>query len=584
MKPTPVTHTRLTLLLRFFVQVVFLAIAIFWGNSALAATLSLSPSTGVYAVGQTFTASVVVNTAGASINAAEGTLSFRPTELAVVSVSKGSVFNLWTSEPSFSNSAGTVSFSGGTPAGYRGGAGTVVSVTFRTLAAGSPRVSFSNGAVLAADGRGTNVLTGMNGGSYTVSAQTTSPAPETIIEYVAPANTPGAPSVSSVTHPDQTLWYQAKTAELSWTLPAGVTQVRTLLDDRATSVPTRVYETPISSITLNDLSEGVQYFHIQFRNADGWGRVTHYRLAVDSVAPSRFNLSLSEGADLSNPEQKLAVDIEDASSPVTTFKVQIDGGQPVDIRLNEEDNTLTLPKLEPGYHTVIVEAFDAAGNSVIDSLSFTILAFDKPEFTDVPTRINSGVIPVFEGVTRPNAEVIISLTLLGNEPQETSVTSDENGVFRFIPSSRLSEGVYELTARALDQYGAQSEVSQPARFIVEQPGFIKIGSFLVSVLSVIVPLIVLTGFMIFAALFMYRRLRTVRVGVAREAGEAIDILEREFAAVRSTLAAQADALKHGRKTNKLTKAESELVAELEHALEVARTKIVKEIADVEDIV
>ncbi|MEZ4200072.1 MAG: hypothetical protein R3B69_00480 [Candidatus Paceibacterota bacterium] len=36
-----------------------------------AATLSLSPGTGVYTAGGTFTARVVVNTAGESVNAAE---------------------------------------------------------------------------------------------------------------------------------------------------------------------------------------------------------------------------------------------------------------------------------------------------------------------------------------------------------------------------------------------------------------------------------------------------------------------------------------------------------------------------------
>ena len=156
-------------------------------HAASAATLSLSPGTGVYTSGSTFTVNVRVNTQGEEINAAEGTLKFNPNELSVVNVSRASsIFNLWVAEPAFSNSTGNITFSGGSPSGYSGGGGTVMSVTFRAAGAGSARVSFTNGSVLANDGRGTNVLTNMGGGTFTIQAQSSSPAPEVITEYVAP--------------------------------------------------------------------------------------------------------------------------------------------------------------------------------------------------------------------------------------------------------------------------------------------------------------------------------------------------------------------------------------------------------------
>lgn len=576
-----VTHKRHR---RFICQFIY-ALALFAvAPSAFAATLSLSPSTGVYAAGQTFTANVLVNTGGTNINAAEGTLNFKPTELSVLGVSKGSIFNLWTSEPSFSNTAGTISFSGGSPTGYNGSGGSVISVTFKAKAAGNPKVNFGNGSVLAADGRGTNVLTGMNGASYTISAQTTTPQAETIIEYVAPANTPGAPQVTSSTHADQAQWYKASVAKLSWSIPSGVTAVRTLLDSKNGSIPTKVYDTPIRDITLDDLAQGVQYFHVQFKNADGWGKITHYRLAVDSVAPTLLDVSVPEGADLSNPLLVLNVKSEDATSPVRTFKVQIDGAEPFDYTDEHGSSTLPLPSLLPGYHTVVIEAFDAAGNSIIDSLSFTILAFDKPVFTDVPTTINEGVIPVFKGTTRVNADVAVTMVRLGTEPVTVTVKSDAQGTFIFIPDAKLSEGVYELTARATDAYGAQSDVSDPVRVAVEKPGFIRIGSFLVSVLSVLVPLMLLLGFMVLAALYFFRKVRTVKIGVAREAHEAEAILNREFITLQQSLVRAADTLKAGRKTGKLTKVETDFLDSFAAALHTAQKTIVKEIVDVEDIV
>src|ERR1700691_5073872 len=77
-------------------------------QSAGAASLFLSPASGSESVGSTFTVSVTLNSGGGvGVNAADGELSFDPTLLAVQSVSKdNSVFNLWTSNPTFSNTAG----------------------------------------------------------------------------------------------------------------------------------------------------------------------------------------------------------------------------------------------------------------------------------------------------------------------------------------------------------------------------------------------------------------------------------------------------------------------------------------------
>lgn len=569
-------------------KIAILCVLCLGAPTLFAATLSVSPSTGVYTAGQTFTAKVIVNTSGASINAADGTLTFNPKEITVLSVSKGSIFNLWTADPSFSNSNGTITFSGGSPTGYTGSGGTVISVTFKATNAGSPRVSFSKGSVLAADGRGTNVLTTMNGGSFTIAAMGVTPEPEEI-EYVAPANTPGAPSITSSTHPDTTKWYTGKNASLSWSVPAGVTSVRTLLDSNPSSIPTKVYDSPIRSIELSDLEDKVQYFHIQFRNADGWGKVTHYRLAVDTNKPTSFDITLSENADLSNPIQTLMLKATDATSKVQRFLVQQDGTDPYEYIDEQGSSTLALPALEPGHHTVIIEAFDEAGNSLISTFSFAILAFDKPQFTEYPSEINEQVIPVIKGITRPNATVRVSVMQKGVVSQEDAiktyeVVSSASGEFIFIPDGRFSLGVFEFTAVAIDQYGAQSDVSDPIRIAVQQPGYVKIGTFLVSLLSVVIPLIALLGLLIVGTWFLFFKLRRLRKNVTKEAHEAVAMLGTEFTKITGQLQSQKTALESSRKTGKLTKAEAELFESIEQALQDAKKRVEKEITDVEEIV
>ncbi len=565
------------------IVVCFLAATYFATVSAAeAATLSVSPGTGVYTSNSTFTVRVAVNTSGKSINAAEGTLSFNPSELSVVSVTRsGSIFNLWVAEPSFSNSAGTISFSGGLPSGYTGGSGNIMSVTFKAKGSGASKVSFSSASVLANDGAGTNVLTSMNGGTFTIQAAAPTPeAEEVIVEYVAPANTPGAPSITSSTHGDQKQWHTAKQAVLNWDLPGGVTAVRTLLDDRATAVPTKVYDSPIRTITLNDLDEGVSYFHVQFKNADGWGKVSHYRLAVDSEKPAEIKISKPENADKNNPEQQLMVDVTDATTKVTKFKVQVDGGEMFEVTRATATGTIKLPSVGPGYHTVVIEAFDEAGNSIIGNYSFDVESFEKPVFTEFPQEINEQVIPVIKGTTRPDATVEVTLTKVGTEPVTYQVKADGAGVFTFIPEGKFSTGVYEIKARATDAYGAQSLDSETIRIAVQQSGFIRFGSVLVSYLSVIIPLIALAGLAVVVTWYMVVYLRRFRKQIRKESSEALEILHREFSSLQTELRQQEGLIAESRKTKKLTKAEADMIMVLDKALQNSQRNVEKEINDV----
>ncbi|MCK5538746.1 MAG: hypothetical protein KAI79_18115 [Bacteroidales bacterium] len=82
--------------------------------NAASASLYLTPSSGTYVLGSTFTVTVKVNSDGQSINAAEGTVVYDTERLDVVSISKaGSIFNLWTLDPADTGSS--IGFGGGIP-------------------------------------------------------------------------------------------------------------------------------------------------------------------------------------------------------------------------------------------------------------------------------------------------------------------------------------------------------------------------------------------------------------------------------------------------------------------------------------
>lgn len=136
-----------------------------------AASLRFSPAGGNYEISESFSMSVVVESADTAVNAIGATLSFPADKLQVASLSReGSIVGLWAQEPSYSNSAGTVGFDGGIlNPGFRGAGGKILSVRFRPIAAGEAKVSFSRAEVLANDGFGTDVLKSLGTASFSIS-------------------------------------------------------------------------------------------------------------------------------------------------------------------------------------------------------------------------------------------------------------------------------------------------------------------------------------------------------------------------------------------------------------------------------
>ncbi len=568
-----------------FIGLIF-GILLLYAPVAESATLTVSPNTGVYTVGKQFTVSVILNTEGKSVNAADAQVSFNSRELQVLSISRsGSIFNLWTEEPTFSNSTGLISFGGGSPNGYKGSSGNILQITFKPIGAGTPGITFKSGSVLAADGLGTNVLTAMNGGVYTAIAPSENPEPE----YVAPANTPKQPIVLSETHPNQDSWYREKTAKLTWELPGEVTGVRMLLDREPNTIPTIVYSERIAEKTIEDLEEGVSYFHIQFKNNEGWGKITHYRIAVDTEAPTDFSISEATGTEPNEVSQMLVFSFTDIS-PVSEYKIQIDGQDPFVYADDTFTRKYPLEILPPGYHTIIVEVFDSAGNTTASTYSFTVEAFEKPEFIEYPSRINTEVIPAIKGKTRPHAHVAVSVSRAGGSPlldtaegarDPYSIVADENGEFTYIPDNSFERGVYVITAIAKDVTGRLSDRSDEIKIIVESPGYIVLGTMVINALSVIVPLCALLLLFIFGTWYLWHRLIRWRKQVRKETLEAEDTLAIEFNSIIVNLHEKVATLKEARK-GKLTKTESDLIDQIENDLKQAQSRIGKEIEDIED--
>jgi hypothetical protein len=331
-------------------------------SAALAASLNLSPNNTTVGAGATFTETVFVSSTDQAMNAISGAISFPSDLLQVVSISKAnSVLSLWVQDPTFSNTDGTISWSGVVPnPGYTGSRGQAVSIQFRARKTGTAAIVFASASqVLANDGNGTDILTGT--GSATI-----------IITSATPIQTPPPPPpsttvngdlfarITSSTHPDQTQWYNISHAVFDWTNAQNVSAIRLGYDQNADGAPGVLYSEPVSHKEL-DLADGISYFHVQERDSSGWGPVSSYRVQIDTVPPLPFTVTFPQGTTTpsGSPISALFTALDELSG-IDHYQVAIDGKE---LTITADEGTRPyVVSADAGAHMLLVRAYDKAGN------------------------------------------------------------------------------------------------------------------------------------------------------------------------------------------------------------------------------
>lgn len=403
-----ITSVRSKLLIAFFTAVFSLLLV----QVASAADVILSPASGSYNTNQTFTVAVVADPKGDKINAVEAALSFDTSALSVVSISKtGSAFSLWTTEPEYSNTAGTISFGGGSPTPFSARS-TLVTITFRAKAAGAGSVSFTEASALAADGLGTDVIGATPGASFTV-AETAAPEPvqqsptptQTEDQGITPAadnaaiafgDPPRAPEVGSQSFLDPELWYNTVEGYFSWQLPFDVSAVAVDIATSSEHVPKTVYDPPIEefAVSRKNLVDGIQYLSVRFQNQVGWGAVTNRLVKIDTTAPEPFSINIQAG-NKATAFPLVTFSAKDAVSGIARYQLFVAEREPVEVTPEEAELGYLLGELEDGTYTVRVVAYDMAGNSTEATVPVLITAgWTKPTETQETSSLWNFFSPV----------------------------------------------------------------------------------------------------------------------------------------------------------------------------------------------
>ncbi len=505
--------------------------------AATAASLYFSPSSGTYSTGRNFTVNVRVESS-ASMNAASGVVVFPSNKLEVSSISKtGSIFNLWVQEPSFSNtdSFGNIRFEGIVLNPGFTGDGKLLSVTFRAKAAGDADLSFSSGSILANDGSGTNILSGLGSANFTLRSVEIS-APE---EVVAPSNLPSKPLIKhEVKNQDGEIilvrnsgapekWVNSRYNKLSWTIPSGVTGISFLFNDRPSSNPGSKSDGFFDNKVYENLDDGIYYVHVRFINSLGVGPIEHFKLMIDATPPEPFRITLPDGEITTNPMPRIRFETFDKLSGIDRYEIKINDGDWFNAATLETASYL-LPKLKPGKHQIFVRAYDKADNYAEAKEIVTVSPIASPKITEYPSNIVSpGEKLVIKGEALPKATIEIHMNRRGKEPIVFNAEADLKGNWEVIYDNIIPSGAYEVWAKQILDTGAESLPSQSVYISVNSWFWLAL-QWLKNVGGIIIIILVTCLLLLVALNYFWHRFKLWRIKLKREIHEAENALASGF--------------------------------------------------------
>lgn len=264
--------------------------------------------------------------------------------------------------PTFSNRTGQIYFVGGIPSpGIQTSNGVVLTMTFRVIAPGSGTISFAERTrVLANDGSGTDILTQATHGSYEFL-----PVP------------PQGPAISSPTHPDQTKYYKNSSPTIDWTKDPGTEAFSYTIDEDPNGLPDTVSEGTDSSTSFDSLADGIWYFHVRAKKNGVWGGTSSFTVQIDTKPPAEFKIDVSPHTYTTDRHPVARFFTTDALSGLDHFELKIvplsldsDAGNAFFFGVSSPHQFVPF---NPGRYTVVVRAFDQAGNWRDSETTLTIV-------------------------------------------------------------------------------------------------------------------------------------------------------------------------------------------------------------------
>ncbi|MBP6856428.1 MAG: hypothetical protein KBC42_01340 [Candidatus Pacebacteria bacterium] len=526
----------------------------------------MSPNSGNYNVGDSFSVSIYTTSTEQALNALSGRINYPSDKLSVTSVSKASsIVNFWTIDPGeYSSEPGVMRFEGIVlNPGYKGSRGTIFTITFKVKAQGTAPVNFLSASVLANDGKGTNILASVRDGTYVLG-----PVGSEFTTEEAGKGLPQAPQVISSTHKSGFEWYPINKASFAWNLAPDTTGVTYVVDKKPTTNPGTSSKGMMSMYTTDVLEDGSWYLHVRTRNEKGWGSIAHFRFQIDTTPPSKLVVTEMDKSAKTSPRARFMFESEDLSSGIKEYEIEI-GTSYGTTWFENSSNIYETPALPPGEHTITVTAKDRAGNSIKEKKTFTITGLPVPKIIEYTGVVDEGEPIIIKGTTLPNFDVVLSLSAQNNNQKgskifynsknkdgvvfETTTEARADGTFTVVLAERFGADTYVISVKAVNKEGATSEDSEPVIVVVKSTGLFAgmLGGGLIG------PIIIVIIILAFFLAFIWYRMRLMKYKISHELRDTEHLLARSF----DILSEDAQALKRASLLSSTNDGEKRLISQ-----------------------
>lgn len=341
----------------FSIITLALLMLVFLPTAADAAVLSVVPAKLTTSQDQLAVVEVRLNSEQQVVNAVEGKVTYDPSALEIVDVSKaGSFLTLWVEGPKVDAIAGVVSFVGGVPNGSYVINGRVLTLVFRpkTLGATAIGIDTALSSVRLNDGLGTATPLRVETSAVTVGVNNSTV------------------NLVSSTHPQENTWYNVRDVALTWT-PAADALYAYLFADEPAALPDDRFGSAVAKADFADVQDGAHYFILRERlPKDSWRTVAIRRVLVDTTVPENFTPTLT--SDIVPGKLVVVFQTTDTTSEIVRYSVQ-------------EGNVLAENAISPYIlrdqkqrDAVVVTAYDAAGNARSTTLTGSGVASERPSY------------------------------------------------------------------------------------------------------------------------------------------------------------------------------------------------------------
>lgn len=275
---------------------------------------------------------------------------------------------------------------------------------------------------------------------------------------------------------------------------------------------------------------------------------------------------------MSSTKAKFTFTAKDISSGIDHYEIQIDNSA-VETWKDSGNNTYETPLLNPGKHTLLVKAVDAAGNFLEKSTEFTVEGLEPPTIIEYSKELQSGEILTIKGTTYPSSDVIIWIQKGRAKPKNYNIISSENGEF-ILSIDKLSRGNYTIWAEVINKNGLKSNPSQKINILVKSGA---IFSWIINLPILLIPLIIL---ILLVSYFCYKCI-TFKRKVRAEVYGAKTVLHKSFEFLKKDIQYEIKSLTKIKNTKQLLEQAERMSKQFKRDLDNAEKGIKREIDDIE---